>query len=79
MHRRRWQVDGAGIQDVPVDTPLEMANDWLLLQSRVCSRPLSEIRLAEDVDDKWTSYKQTVAPMMREVIPTLAHGVLVQA
>eukprot|EP00873_Tetraselmis_striata_P041004 jgi/Tetstr1/461268/TSEL_006395.t1 len=61
------KVDGAGIQDVPVDTPLEMSKDWLLLQSQVCSTPLTEVRLAEDVDDKWTSYKQSVASTMREI------------
>jgi len=60
-------MDGAGVQEVPVDTPLPVENDYMLLQSRVCSLPLSEVRMAEDVDDKWTAYKQSVAGTMREV------------
>jgi hypothetical protein len=63
------QMDGAGVQEVPVDTPLPVENDYMLLQSRVCSLPLSEVRMAEDVDDKWTAYKQSVAGTMREVQP----------
>uniref|UniRef100_A0A061SH63 Uncharacterized protein n=1 Tax=Tetraselmis sp. GSL018 TaxID=582737 RepID=A0A061SH63_9CHLO len=60
-------VHPSGVQDVPVDTPLDLSGDWLLLQPSVCKKPMSELSRAERTDLGWLEQEKLHAALLRDL------------
>lgn len=59
------------MQDVELDTPLEPDRDWLLMQRRVCQKPLKEWLSLEDSNRNFAEMEQSHAMLLKDVSPLL--------